>query len=188
MLLGARAALAVRCAARGARALCSGAELHPAVIRRVAALDTLNSKQNELEVDHLQKLRALEAALLEKSAEVQKRRHAITSGASEPTDDEISASSLIEAPSADEIAAAADSAPSGVPQFWEKAMRNCEGLHPEALYEVTGGEGDHQIITERDWSVLAHRSNVEVAEWTPPIPQVPLPTRTHCARADWPTR
>ena len=51
-------------------------------------------------------------------------------------------------------------------------MRNCEGLHPEALYEVTGGEGDHEIITERDWSVLAHLSNVEVAEWTPPIPQV----------------
>ena len=47
---------------------------------------------------------------------------------------------------------------------------------------MTGGEGDHEIITERDWSVLAHLSNVEVAEWTPPIPQVNLPT--HCARAD----
>jgi len=181
MLLGARAALAVRCAARGARALCSGAELHPAVIRRVAALDTLNSKQNELEVEHLKMLRALEAVLLQKSAEVQKRRHAITSGASEPTDDEVSASSLVEAPSADEIAAAADSAPSGVPQFWEKAMRNCEGLLPEALYETETGDG-HDIITVRDWSVLAHLANVEVSEWTPPIPQVTL--STHCARAD----
>ena len=164
----------------GARRLCSNrpddddmadGEIHPVMLRRVAALDALHCQQTAVEEEHLRQLRKLEEALIENSGSIQRRRHEIVSGVAEPTDEEVTASQIVEAPP---VPPGAPEVPAGVPRFWEMAMRNCDSLQPMTLDDAIdddysdGEQAEPVIITEADWSVLAHLENVTVQTWEPP--------------------
>jgi nucleosome assembly protein 1-like 1 len=121
------------------------------VKRNVEALKGVQVKQNELQNQYKCECLELEKKYLELQKPLYDRRHAIISGAVEPSPEEITAgekSSLKDDPDYTPLPKDTEYAP-GIPEFWLTALRNHVGLS--------------ELITERDASALKHLLDITIA-------------------------
>jgi len=125
--------------------------------RRIAGLDSLQNEVEALELVHERRLRELEKDFHAQSQKILERRGAIVAGTSEPTEEEVSASTLKPLDYTPE-SAADESCPPGIPGFWMTAMMQCDALH----------DPDKPFFTEKDWMVLQHLEDVRAEPWVPP--------------------
>ena len=112
------------------RRLCSSGEesVPPQLLRRLAALDGLGNRMGQLELTMEKRRRELEEELFVQANAIMQRRHAIVSGADEPTDQEVAESHhLSNAPDVP-VDPDAPELERGVPRFWPTAMQGCQTL------------------------------------------------------------
>ncbi|KAF9496992.1 NAP-domain-containing protein [Pleurotus eryngii] len=123
--------------------------------RNVEALKGVQVKQNELQNQYKRECLELEKKYLALAVPLYERRHAIISGTSEPTPEEIEEGEKQTAKDdGDDYtplpkdAPASEDALTGIPEFWLTALRN----HP-ALSE---------LITDRDTGALKHLTDIRI--------------------------
>ena len=102
------------------------------LIRRLAAVDSLQRRYTALEEETIRKQRALQLQLREAAAELQVRRQEIVSGSAEPTDAEVTSSDAFfsgrEPDEPEDLAGAV-----GIPGFW----KGCGRRHPRPTPRTT---------------------------------------------------
>lgn len=170
MLARLRAPAALRAlAAPATRRLCAAApppaELVPpeemglALRRRVASLEALHAKFEQLEEEHTERQLQLELEFAESSHALYRRRQDIVAGGDEPTDEEVRGSVYFSEIVSDDEPAAGDGAdPPGVPLFWPTAMRMCPSLS-----DIEGF-----AISDADWAVFQHLTELSIEPWDAP--------------------
>jgi nucleosome assembly protein 1-like 1 len=124
--------------------------LPDAVKRSIQALKGVQVKQTELQNQYKRECLELEKKFLGLQTPLYDRRHAIITGSSEPTKEEIEAGEKESAKEDEEYTPLpSDSAETAaIPEFWLTALRN----HP----------GIEEIITERDEGALKHLVDVRL--------------------------
>ena len=168
--LAPRSALAVTVGARplACRRLSSSGPTHQTLVpaeemplvlrRRVAAIESLHARFEEMEEEHHAQLRELEAAFNERTSKLHERRDAIVQGEDEPTDEEVQASAYFaefeEALQDGSLPAPPEEgkAVTGVPAFWPTALRQSEML-------------DEFGFGEKDWTVLNYLISAKAEPW-----------------------
>ncbi|TFK33749.1 hypothetical protein BDQ12DRAFT_614711 [Crucibulum laeve] len=118
----------------------------------VEALKGVQVKQNELQNQYKRECLELEKKYLTLQKPLYERRHAIISGAAEPTTEEIEAGEQYSTKDNEEYTPLPkDTKPSatGIPEFWLTALRNHVGLS--------------ELITDRDAEALKHLDDVRIA-------------------------
>ncbi|THH14078.1 hypothetical protein EW146_g6208 [Bondarzewia mesenterica] len=124
------------------------------VKKSVEALKGVQVKQNELQNQYKRECFELEKKYLELQKPLYERRHALISGATEPTTEELeagSAQSLKDDPEHKPLDAS--TAAAAIPEFWLTALRNHVGLA--------------ELITDRDAAALKHLTDIRI-EYLPP--------------------
>jgi len=138
-------------------------EMPVALRRRVAALESLHAKFENLEEEHHARLRDLEAAFHAETAELFARRNSIVAGDEEPSDDEVNESAYYaefeEAVREGAFPEPAEMETSGVPAFWPTALRQSE--IPEAIQ-----------VSDADWEILDHLVSIRSEPWEPEGPEL----------------
>ena len=127
------------------------ATLTPSRLKRLAALDTIQSATMQVEEEHLRRLAEMEKETRSRMSVLTGRRQQIISGESEPTAQEVDDSALLNsallkspAVKARLEGAASGAEPAGLPGFWPAALRACSE------------QGHAKLFTEKDWEVLEY--------------------------------
>jgi nucleosome assembly protein 1-like 1 len=121
------------------------------VKKNVEALKGVQVKQTELQNQYKRECLELEKKYLELQKPLYERRHAIVTGSSPATAEEIAAGeaqSVKDDPEHSPLPANVASDPAGIPEFWLTALRNHIGLS--------------EIITERDAAALKHLLDIRI--------------------------
>lgn len=131
--------------------------------RRVASLEAIHAKFEDLEEAHFARLREIEASFASETAALFARRQRIVSGLEEPTDEEVQESAYYEYVSSIDGDAPVRSGGSaevvGVPAFWPTVLRYCTSLQPGTI--------DDFAFSDADWAVLDYLVDVSAAPWDP---------------------
>jgi len=128
--------------------------------RRVASLEGMHSRFEQMEEEHHERLKELELSYLAEQRALFERRQEIISGAAEPTEDEVAASAYFSALQEEEQTAGVDATvgphdPVGVPAFWSTVFR-----HSPNLSEFEGFQ-----MSEADMAVLEYLTDVQTRAW-----------------------
>jgi len=122
------------------------------VKKNVEALKGVQVKQTELQTQYKHECLELEKKYLALQKPLYERRHAIVTGKSLATSEEVAAGeaqSLKDDPEHTVLPADATSDPAGIPEFWLTALRNYIGLA--------------DIITDRDAAALKHLLDIRIS-------------------------
>ena len=152
-------------------AIVPGGDTPLALQRRFAALDGLQMKYDTMEKVYEQRLREMEMEFQGATEHVFDRRSAIVSGASEPTNEEVTCSSFETAHLVDGDVLTSG-VPKGVPGFWATAIKQCVSSNNRATEE--GDDADEPLeerFSKEDWEVLDYLVDVQTSLWVPPAPR-----------------
>jgi len=135
-------------------------EMTSALKRRIASLEGLHIRFEQMEEDYHERLRKFEAEYMGEVRQLFDRRQQIVSGADEPTEEEVEASSYLEViKEAEAIWAAEGKAEpaevTGVPAFWSSIVRSCDALHTIENFS----------LSEADLAVLDYLVDVQQRPW-----------------------
>ena len=134
--------------------LISAEDMPKALRRRVATLETLHARFEQLEEQHEERLKQLDIEFAAQVTAIHERRQAIVEGLEEPTDAEVEDSAYF-ASIEDTMPAKDAPAPVGVPAFWPTVLQHCPSFE---------GIDDFEI-SEADHAVLAHLIELKAEPW-----------------------
>ncbi|KAF5356440.1 hypothetical protein D9758_009534 [Tetrapyrgos nigripes] len=118
----------------------------------IEALKGVQVKQNELQNKYKRECLELEKKYLELTKPLYERRHAIITGAAEPTPEEIEEGekqSVKDDEDYTPLPKDAASGPAAIPEFWLTALRNHIGIS--------------ELITDRDTGALKHLTDIRIS-------------------------
>jgi hypothetical protein len=127
------------------------------MLRRLAAVDGIQTAYSALENETLKKQRLLEEELKAKSQVLFERRQAIVAGTAEPTEEEVAAANPEMFSGREDEPPGGLSAARGIPGFWKGALMGAD-------MKVEGEE----VFSSKDWAVLESLEEIRVEKWTSP--------------------
>jgi hypothetical protein len=126
------------------------------MMRRLAAVDGLQSSYSALENEMLKKQRLLDEELKAKAKVLFERRQAIVAGTSEPTEEEVAACDPeLFSGREDEPPGGMEGA-RGIPGFWKGVLMGAD-------LRVDGEE----VFSSKDWAILESLEEIRLEKWTP---------------------
>ena len=130
------------------RELVPAENMSAALRRRVASLEGLHARFEQMEEEHHERLKEIEVSYLEQTRNLFQRRQKIVSGAEEPTEEEVAASSyftaLMETEAEGVVEGVEEVDADGVPAFWSTVFRNNPTL--QEFDDFTMGEADLAVL------------------------------------------
>lgn len=136
------------------------------MLRRLAAIDGLQTSYSALENDMLKKQRKLEEELKAKAKVLFERRQAIVAGTSEPTEEEVAACNPELFSGREDEPPGGIEGSRGIPGFWKGALMGAD-------LQVDGEE----VVSSKDWAILESLEQIRIDKWTPAREEYDEPMR-----------